>query len=136
MARAKDANLRGDAILAAVAHGFRPADGADAILKAEYFFVEHDNHEQELMTGAEYPSLGPGAVHGGTIKGVEEPSSYAAKCTVALERRTVPGEAKVVVEAQLRSILDVLVARVSGFKYELRGGRSRSPFTVSGKTYS
>ena len=52
-------------------------------------------------------------------------------CTVTFERRTVPGETNQVVEAQLRLILDKLVARVPDFKYELRVGFSRSPFQRS-----
>lgn len=86
-------------VLGVAAHGSLPAEGVDAISKASHFLVELDKHSQELMKGPEYPGLGTGTIHVGTIKGGEEPSSYPAKCTITIERRTVSGETNEVVEA-------------------------------------
>lgn len=118
-------------ILGVAAHGSRPAEGVDAIIKAGYFLTELEKYNQELVDGVKYPGLGTGTVHAGTIQGGEEPSSYSAKCTVTVERRTVPGEINEVVEQQLRNILDGLVSRIPDFKYDLRVGFSRSPFNCS-----
>jgi len=118
-------------VLGVAAHGSRPAEGVDAIVKAGYFLTELEKYNQKLVDGVQYPGLGIGTVHAGTIEGGEEPSSYSAKCTITIERRTVPGETNEVVESQLRSILDALVSRVPDFKYDLRVGFSRSPFNCS-----
>lgn len=118
-------------ILGVAAHGSRPADGVDAIVKAGYFLTELEKYNQELANGFQYPGLGTGTVHAGTIRGGEEPSSYSAKCAITIERRTVPGETNEVIELQLRKILDGLVSRTPDFKYDLRVGFSRPPFNCS-----
>jgi len=118
-------------ILGVAAHGSRPKDGVDAFCKAGYFHVELDKHVLELMSGPEHPSLGTGTIHAVTIKGGQEPCSYAAKCTVSIERRTVPGETTEIVEAQLKNILDDLQSQIPDFKYELRLGFHQAPFQCS-----
>jgi acetylornithine deacetylase len=76
------------------------------------------------------PVLGTGTVHASLIQGGEEPSSYPAKCTITVERRTVPGETASIVETQLKNILDTLVNTVTDFQYSLRQGLSRAPLEV------
>ena len=51
--------------------------------------------ELDRALGArEHPLLGRGSVHASTIAGGAELSSYPARCVVALERRTLPGETR------------------------------------------
>jgi acetylornithine deacetylase/succinyl-diaminopimelate desuccinylase-like protein len=71
------------------------------------------------------------SVHASIIKGGEELSSYPAECTIAIERRTVPGETPEGVRAELVAILDEVAATTKDFSYELGGGFTRAPLQVS-----
>ncbi|MGV8851553.1 MAG: M20/M25/M40 family metallo-hydrolase [Rhodoglobus sp.] len=74
--------------------------------------------------------LGTANIHASVIGGGEEQSSYPASCTIALERRTLPGETASAVEAELRIILDSIAAEDSDFSYSLSAGVHRNPFSV------
>lgn len=121
-------------IIGKAAHGSRPELGIDAIAKAGHFLVALEKYGQELLQSEtpyiRHPVLGTGTVHASLIQGGEEPSSYPAKCTITVERRTVPGETASVVETQLKDILDTLVNNVADFQYSLRRGLSRAPLEV------
>ena len=49
--------------------------------------------------------LGTGSVHASLIQGGQEYSSYPARCLLQGERRTIPGERREDVEAELRELL-------------------------------
>jgi acetylornithine deacetylase/succinyl-diaminopimelate desuccinylase family protein len=118
-------------ILGTASHGSRPDLGVDAITRAGYFLVELDKHSRSLLKGKPHPSLqSTGSIHASLIAGGEEPSSYPAKCTITIERRTVPGETPETVEQEIRSILSSIAQRVPGYKYGVRVTFSRSPFEV------
>ncbi|KAL3955073.1 hypothetical protein ACCO45_010636 [Purpureocillium lilacinum] len=156
LAGAKTQNLRGDVIFTGVADeealsigteqvleaGWR-ADGAivneptaEVIVHAHKGFVWAevdihglDKYSDRLRQGWDDPVMAP-TVHASTIKGGEEPSSYPALCTVVLERRTVGGETRGTVEAELRDILDKLSKTVRDFRYDLRITFDRPPFSI------
>ncbi|CZR59427.1 related to diaminopropionate ammonia-lyase [Phialocephala subalpina] len=113
------------------AHGSRYDLGVDAICKAGHFLVELDSYSKDILKREGHPELGTGSVHASLVQGGEEPSSYPAKCTITIERRTVPGETSESTAAQPRSILDRLVATVEDFKYDLRISFVRPPFQIS-----
>ncbi|KAF9641269.1 hypothetical protein BFW01_g629 [Lasiodiplodia theobromae] len=117
-------------VLGVASHGSRPDLGVDAISKAGYFLVELDRYAKRLEQGSRHPALGPGSVHASMIKGGEEASSYPAKCTITLERRTVPGETAETVRGEVDAILKRLEGDVPGFKYELRVTFKRSTFDI------
>jgi acetylornithine deacetylase/succinyl-diaminopimelate desuccinylase-like protein len=121
-------------IVGKAAHGSRPELGVDAIVYAGYFLVELDKYAQELAAGPQHPLLGAGTVHASLITGGEERSSYPALCTISIERRTVVGETELVVEEQLRGILDTLAARLPDFTYRLHAGLCRHPFEADRET--
>ncbi|KAH8649685.1 tryptophan synthase beta subunit-like PLP-dependent enzyme [Tricladium varicosporioides] len=112
------------------AHGSRYDLGVDAICKAGHFLVELDKYSQEVLRREPNPELGTGSVHASLIQGGEEPSSYPAKCTITIERRTVPGETSTSITEEIKKILDQLAAGVADFKYEIRVTFSRSPFHI------
>ena len=63
--------------------------------------------ELDAALGARtHPLLGRGSVHASLIEGGDELSSYPARCTLGLERRTLPGETAADVEAELDALLD------------------------------
>ncbi|KAJ1555587.1 hypothetical protein HK405_016021 [Cladochytrium tenue] len=118
-------------------HGSRPAEGVDAIAKAGHFLAELDRHATWLQAeggeggeSAAHKLLGRGSVHASLVRGGEEVSSYAARCTVTLERRTVPGETSAMVAGEVQGMLDRLAATVPQFRGDARVTFSRSPLEV------
>src|SRR5690606_22241531 len=114
----------------AAAPGSRPDLGVDAITKSGYLLVEIDRWAESLASGPAHPVLGPGSVHSSVISGGEELSSYPARCTVSIERRTVPGENADTVEAELTQILEGIRASQPAFRYSITRGLERYPFQV------
>ncbi|HKU35601.1 MAG TPA: ArgE/DapE family deacylase [Paenarthrobacter sp.] len=113
------------------AHGSRPDLGVDAIAKAGRFLTGLDQLTGKLAEGPQHPTLKAGNIHASLIRGGEEISSYPAQCTIALERRTIPGENADTVEAELRAILDEAAAADPDFRYSITRGLERRPFEVS-----
>jgi acetylornithine deacetylase len=74
--------------------------------------------------------LGRGSVHASLIGGGVEMSSYPARCTIGIERRTLPGMSVADVEAELDSLLE----RCRRADHELAVERhtllAREPFEV------
>ncbi|KAJ7725907.1 tryptophan synthase beta subunit-like PLP-dependent enzyme [Mycena metata] len=118
-------------VLGRAAHGSRPDLGIDAISLSGYFLVEVDKYAKRLLQTPGHPELGRGSVHASIVKGGEEVSSYPAKCTITLERRTVPGETVQLVEQEVKDILERVKGDVRGFEYALRVTFARSPFEIS-----
>jgi len=113
------------------AHGSRHDLGIDAISKAGHALVALESYAQELLTRNKIEFLETGSLHASIIRGGEEDSSYPAECTISIERRTVPGETHETVSAEIKAILDGLVATVPDFNYSLIEGLARRPLQVS-----
>jgi acetylornithine deacetylase len=113
------------------AHGSRPDLGIDAITKAGKFLVELERHASNLTArSSPHPLLSAGSLHASVIDGGQELSSYPARCTIGLERRTTVGEDTSTVEAELRSMLEAIARDDPDFRYTLRAGLHRSPFAA------
>ncbi|WP_238014586.1 M20/M25/M40 family metallo-hydrolase [Dactylosporangium sp. AC04546] len=106
------------------AHGSRPDLGVDAIAKAGRFLTGLDELQRALASRPPHPLLGTGNIHASLISGGEELSSYPARCTIGLERRTVPGEDAATVERELRAVLDATTEH----GYDLAITFERQPF--------
>lgn len=87
------------------AHGSRPYLGVDAIVKAGPILTALAELDERLAERT-HPLLARGSVHASLIEGGAELSSYPARCTIGLERRTLPGETGADVEAELGAVLD------------------------------
>jgi acetylornithine deacetylase len=87
------------------AHGSRPDLGVDAIAKMGRVLVAVEELDRRLQAGRSHPLVGTGSVHASVIRGGQEYSSYPASCVLQGERRTIPGEARVDVEEELRALL-------------------------------
>jgi acetylornithine deacetylase len=87
------------------AHGSRPDLGVDAIARMGPVLVAIDEHDRELQARPPHALLGTGSVHASVIEGGQEYSSYPARCLLQGERRTIPGERREDVEAELRGLL-------------------------------
>lgn len=100
------------------AHGSRPDIGIDAIRHAGLFLAALDAFDAELRARPEHPLLGHGSLHAGTISGGSVESVYPDRCTLDLERRTLPGESPDDVLAEFQAVLRRLAA-VPGLDAEL-----------------
>ncbi|KAL3439748.1 hypothetical protein BJX65DRAFT_317611 [Aspergillus insuetus] len=119
-------------ILGVAAHGSRPDLGVDAIAKAGYFLVELDRyatHLQESVRGSNDKLSAPN-VHAGVIRGGAEINSYAAQCTISIERRTIAGETHDGVRDEILALLNGLAATVPNFRFKLRTTSHRPPFHI------
>ena len=86
------------------AHGSRPDLGVDAIAKMGPVLVAIEELDRSLQARPPHPLLGTGSVHASLIEGGQEYSSYPASCRLQGERRTIPGERREDVEAELREL--------------------------------
>jgi acetylornithine deacetylase len=87
------------------AHGSRPGDGRDAILRMGRVLAALELRDRWLQAQPPDPRLGTGSLHASTIHGGGELSSYPASCCLQFERRTLPGEPLTAAEDDLRRIL-------------------------------
>jgi acetylornithine deacetylase len=86
------------------AHGSRPQEGVDAIVKAGPILTALG--ELDAALGARtHPLLGRGSVHASLIAGGAEMSSYPGRCVLGLERRTLPGETVADIEAEVAALI-------------------------------
>ena len=92
------------------AHGSRPADGGDAILRMGRVLAALERRDRWLQAQPPDPRLGTGSLHASTIHGGGELSSYPASCCLQFERRTLPGEPLTAAEDDLRRILGDLAS--------------------------
>ncbi|HEY6117571.1 MAG TPA: M20/M25/M40 family metallo-hydrolase [Candidatus Dormibacteraeota bacterium] len=74
------------------AHGSRADIGVDAIALMGPVLTRVLDLANTLKTGPRHPLLGTGSIHASLIEGGQELSTYPSKCTVKIERRTIPGE--------------------------------------------
>lgn len=110
------------------AHGSRPDKGVDAIVKAGKFLAELDKYASDLAQRAPHPMLGAPSVHASLIDGGVELSSYPSRCSLSIERRTVPGETLAGVQSEVEDILNALRATDPQFKATLSATLERQPY--------
>lgn len=112
------------------AHGSRPHLGVDAIVKAGPILTAIGRLDARLAATT-HPLLGRASVHASTVAGGVELSSYAARCVVGLERRTLPSETAEHVRAELDELLEGCRAADPDLVVEHRPGLVREPFEVA-----
>ena len=87
------------------AHGSRPRDGRDAIMRMGRVLSRLEHLERRLRDGVSHELLGTASLHASIIDGGEELSTYPAKASLQFERRTLPGESA---QAGLNEVLAIL----------------------------
>jgi acetylornithine deacetylase len=95
------------------AHGSRPDLGVDAIAAMGGVLTGLERLAADLASGSAHPLLGPGSVHASLIEGGRELSSYPDRCVLHLERRTIPGETRDQVEAEVRAVAGAAQVRTT-----------------------
>jgi acetylornithine deacetylase len=90
------------------AHGSRPREGRDAILRMGRVLGELEKLDRRLQAAVPNPLLGTGSLHASVIEGGRELSSYPDRCVLKIERRTVSGETEAAVTHEIEAILETL----------------------------
>jgi acetylornithine deacetylase len=86
------------------AHGSRYDLGVDAIAAMGHVLVALEKLDAGLRSGAPaHPLLGHASLHASLIEGGTELSTYPDRCSVKIERRTLPGETVELCEQQIRA---------------------------------
>ena len=113
------------------AHGSRPGDGRDAIMRMGRVLGELEALDRSLQAGRAHHLVGPASLHASLIEGGRELSSYPDRCALQLERRTIPGEPQGVAAREVGSLLDRLRAQDSDFRAASRTMFSRAPYELA-----
>jgi len=110
------------------AHGSRPDLGIDANLAMGRVLAAVAELERELAARPAHPRVGPPSLHVGRLAGGTGWSTYAARATAGVERRTVPGETAAGVLCEIEARLARLRAEGSTLRAAARTVLAREPF--------
>jgi acetylornithine deacetylase len=112
------------------AHGSRPKDGRDAIMRMGRVLNRLEHLDRELQGRIPHPLIGAGSLHASIIEGGRELSSYPDLCRLQLERRTVPGESAETFAAEMEGVLKSLGREDSEFEASVELLFSRPPYEI------
>jgi acetylornithine deacetylase/succinyl-diaminopimelate desuccinylase family protein len=87
------------------AHGSRPKDGRDAILRMGRVLHRLERLDRELQSRPPHPIMATASLHASVIEGGRELSSYPDVCRLQMERRTVAGETEQTAADEVSAIL-------------------------------
>jgi acetylornithine deacetylase len=110
------------------AHGSRPADGRDAIVRMGRVLSRLEKLDRDLQSCQPHPIQGTGSLHASIIGGGRELSTYPDKCTLQVERRTITTDASQCGFAEVQSILEGLAKEDPEFKGSARFLFARPPY--------
>jgi len=120
-----DVEVRGKA-----AHGSRPADGQDAILRMGRVLHHLEALDRDLQARRRHALLGTGSLHASIIDGGHELSSYPDRARLQMERRTLPGEPDSAALGEVQSILERLRRDDPTFRGDARAVFSRPAYEL------
>lgn len=112
------------------AHGSQFTLGVDANMCMGRVLAEVAKLEEELRLRPGHALVGPPSLHAATLQGGTALSVYAARSTLGIERRTVPGETEERVTAEIEAILHRLRAADPTLEVDYRVLLSRPPFAA------
>jgi acetylornithine deacetylase len=113
------------------AHGSRPKDGRDAIMRMGRVLVQLEALDRKLQARTPHPIMETGSLHASIIGGGRELSSYPDRCRLQLERRTIVGEEGTTALQEVQEILSELSASDPEFIGQVRLNFSRPPYEVA-----
>jgi len=106
------------------AHGSRCDLGVSAIGKMGPIIAALERFDQHQLRARVHPLVGPASLHCALIQGGSSLSTYAEKCTLKVERRTLPGETP---DQVLRELKEVVQS--TGMEAEVNCLLERPPLT-------
>lgn len=112
------------------AHGSRPDDGRDAILRMGRVLGRLESLDRRLKTRPAHPLLGLASLHASTVAGGVELSRYPDRCLLRMERRTLPGESPDVGLQEAEAILGRLRNDDWEFEGDARLMCGREPYEI------
>jgi acetylornithine deacetylase len=110
------------------AHGSRPKDGRDAIVRMGRVLSRLERLDRDLQCRHPHPILGTGSLHASFINGGRELSTYPDACTMQMERRTITGEATRCSLSEVQGILTELQREDPEFKAAAKFLFGRPPY--------
>ena len=113
------------------AHGSRPADGQDAILRLGRVLGRLEALDRALQARPPHPLVGTGSLHASIIQGGHELSSYPDRATLQMERRTLPTENVTTALHEVQQILDALAQEDATFRGSARAVFSRPAYEIA-----
>jgi acetylornithine deacetylase len=113
------------------AHGSRPRDGRDAIIRMGRVLMELEALDRTLQGGRAHDLVGPPSLHASLIEGGRELSSYPDRCVLQIERRTIPGEQEGAAGREVQDIMQRLAARDPEFRGASRSMFARAPYEIA-----
>jgi len=112
------------------AHGSRPRDGQDAILRLGRVLGKLEALDTALQRAAPHALVGTGSLHASIIEGGRELSSYPDRARLQMERRIRPGEPESAAITEVKAIIDALSDDDPTFRAEARATFSRPAYEV------
>jgi len=112
------------------AHGSRPAEGQDAILRMGRVLARLETLDRALQARAPHELVGAASLHASTVSGGREWSSYPDHATLRMERRTLPGEPQSIGLAELTAIRSELQASDPSLRIDVRQLFSRPAYEI------
>lgn len=113
------------------AHGSRPKDGRDAILRMGRVLQRLEALDADLQARPPHAVMGTASLHASTIEGGREWSVYPDSCRLRVERRTVAGETAPGVESEIRRILVALRDADPEFEASAQLMFARPPYEIA-----
>jgi acetylornithine deacetylase len=112
------------------AHGSRWDIGVDAIRHAGLVLAELDRFDNDALPTRTHPLLGRPSIHASLIEGGSGMSTYPDRCTLRIERRTIPGETPDQVQRELESLCGKAGAGRANFHADVSVTLSQGPSDV------
>jgi acetylornithine deacetylase len=113
------------------AHGSRPRDGRDAILRMGRVMSRLEQLDRDLQSRTPNPVLGTGSLHASLIEGGREMSTYPDRCVLKMERRTIIGESLDTALDEVRLILEELKRQDTDFEASVTFMFGREPYQIA-----
>jgi acetylornithine deacetylase len=112
------------------AHGSRPRDGRDAIVRMGRVLQRLEALDRELQSRPAHPLMGTASLHASIISGGRELSSYPDRCLLQMERRTVGGETGEDARREVAGILESLAREDRDFEADARLTFARPAYEI------
>ncbi|MDE2719376.1 M20/M25/M40 family metallo-hydrolase [Candidatus Palauibacter polyketidifaciens] len=113
------------------AHGSRYREGIDANVRMGRILHRLEAFMGELQSRPGHPLLGPPSMHAPLLEGGSGISTYSPRCTLRVERRTVPPETRESVEAEIAAIIEDLRAEDPSLEVAWSTFFHREPFETT-----
>lgn len=112
------------------AHGSRPAEGQDAILRLGRVLARLERLDRELQSRPPHALVGTASLHASIVAGGHELSSYPDRASLQMERRTLPSEPTSAALDEVTRIVSDLVIEDPTFRAQAREMFSRPGYEI------